>query len=243
MDQNLPDVSVRQGYSRNGQEPLGHVPSHDTHGPEGYAQPYPQQAVGSPCEISSAGTDQYGRVQILVKLPVPAAAEPLSIPVHQNAIPSVEMQCPLDPSTTFTSKRWTLEEVKEIEAHVRTACSCPHVPHPSLQDLVVTGLEEHERSTPLLMACLHGDLEAVKRIVDGWGVNLCKGIVHPILATLVDNVTPLFVAASKCYTNVVRYLLERRAPVSFRTFGAEKKYFGLMPLHAAVRFGGDKGDM
>jgi len=60
---------------------LGYVPSHDALGPEDFAQPYPRQIVGPPCEISSAGTDQYGRMQILVKLPVPAAAEPLSIPL------------------------------------------------------------------------------------------------------------------------------------------------------------------
>jgi len=195
-----------------------------------------------PCEILFR-TDQY----IVVKLPIPAAAaaaaeEPSSIPIHQNAMANVEVQCPLDPSTTFTSKRWTLEEVKEIEAHVRTASSCPHGPHPSLQDLGVTGLEEHERSTPLLMACLHGDLEAVKRI-EGWGVNLCKSNVHPILGTLVDNVTPLFVAASKSYDNIVHYLLKNGAKVSSRTYATEKKYCGLMPLHAAVLFGGDHGDM
>ena len=57
-----------------------------------------------PFEIFSADTAE----STVVKLPILAAAEPLSIPVHQNAMPNVEIQCPLDPSTTFTSKRWTL---------------------------------------------------------------------------------------------------------------------------------------
>jgi len=87
-------------------------------------------------EISFAGTTQ----DIVVKIPIPAAAEPFSIPIHQNAMDNVAIKRPLDPLTTFVSKLWTLEEVEETEAHVRTACSFP--PHPSLQDLVVTGLEE-----------------------------------------------------------------------------------------------------
>jgi len=250
----------------NGQEPLGPVPSQVGPQPVDNPRSHPQQATGPsgksmpsqhakhslscsmpdsedeelqpPFEIFSADTAE----STVVKLPILAAAEPLSIPVHQNAMPNVEIQCPLDPSTTFTSKRWTLEEIKEIEAHVRTSSSCPHGPHPSLQELEVTGLEEHERSTPLLMACLHGDLKAVKRIVQGWKVNLYKGNAIPMSGTLVHSVSPLFVAASKSFTNIVRYLMENGFLVSSRTNAAEMEYCGLNPLHAAVRFGGDHGD-
>jgi len=150
---------------------------------------------------------------------------------------NVATWCPLDPSTIFTSKIWTLNGVKEIESHIKTACSCPHGPHPSLQDLVITGLEEFQRSTPLLMACLHGNLEAVKRIVEGWGINVCKTNVHPLSGIPVEEVTPLFLAASKCHSNVVRYLLEKGASVSVRTHSEVKQHSGMTPLHAAIRLG------
>ncbi len=81
-----------------------------------------------PCEVPSAGTVQY----IVVKIHIPPAVEPFSIPIHQNAMANVTMERPQDPSTTFTSKRRTIEEVEEIEAHVRTASSFPRGPYPSL---------------------------------------------------------------------------------------------------------------
>jgi len=181
-------------------------------------------------------------MQVEIQLTNLDSTESSSIPFQQDEISNVVTRCPLDPAT-FISKKWTLEEVIEIENHVHTASSCPHGPHPSLQDLVVTGLEEHERSTPLLMACLHGDLEAVKRIAEVWGEDLNALNVYRMSGTLVDNVAPLFVAASKSYSNIVRYLLANGAHVSSRTYAAKKEYCGLMPLHAAVFFGGDHGDM
>jgi len=134
--------------------------------------------------------------------------------------------------------KWNLKEVKEIEHHVKTSTNCQH---PRLEDLVVTGLCENERSTPLLMACRHGDLEAVKRIVDVWGINVCTATVHchtpwPRLRIRIriEEVTPLFVAASNCHTKIVRYLVEKGANVNSRTHAQEKVYSGMTPVYAAT---------
>jgi len=189
---------------------------------------------------------------VAIQLTIPSATascltESASIPVNQNVLSNEAfINCPLDPSTTFTSKQWTLEEVEEIENHVQTASSCPHGPHPPLQDLVVTGLQEFQRSTPLLMACSHGDLEAVKRIVERWGINVCKANIHPIMGIAVEEVTPLFLAASKWYRDIVRYLLQKGANVSAKTNSEDhengRRYSGLTPLHAAMRLGGNHGN-
>ncbi len=94
----------------------------------------------------------------------------------QHIIMKKYVECPMDPSKTFTSMKWNLKEVKKIEYHVKNASK--RCQHPTLQDLVVKGLYEDERSTPLLMACQHGDLKVVKRIVERWSVNVSTSAVH-----------------------------------------------------------------
>jgi len=150
-----------------------------------------------------------------------------------------EIGCPLDSSKTFSLWYWSLVKVVDaIEHHIHTDTTCPH---PHLQDLEVIGLEEYERSTPLLMACSSGHLKAVKQIVEGWGVNVSTVATHPIGGVTVSGVTPLFVAALHCHTDVVRYLVGKGAQVSTRTALARMPdehvglYFGATPLHAAVR--------
>ena len=127
--------------------------------------------------------------------------------------------------------KWTLEDVKAIENHLKTANSCSH---PPLLDLVVAGLQEHHRSTPLLMACCNGDLEAVQRIVEVWGVNVCTAGVYPMGRQLIEGVTPLFCAAMGCHSEIVRYLVEKGANVSSKTHSTDKEFSGATPLHAAV---------
>lgn len=147
------------------------------------------------------------------------------------------MMCPLHPSKTFSFAYWTLEKVQEIESHINTATTCRHS---LLKNLKVKGLEKYQKSTPLLMTCSDGNLEAVKQIVKGWGVNVSKAAAHTIEGQIVDGVTPLFVAALHCHIEIVRYLVGKGAQVSTRTTLATTPeyvglYCGATPLHAAVR--------
>jgi len=138
--------------------------------------------------------------------------------------------------------KWNLKEVKKIEYHVKNASK--RCQHPTLQDLVVKGLYEDERSTPLLMACQHGDLKAVKRIVERWRVNVSISAVHYANwpCSRLEGVTPLFVAAYYCHINIVRYLIEKGADVHSRTHSTDQEYSGLTPLHAVTVFSEDTVD-
>lgn len=62
---------------------------------------------------------------VAIQLTIPSTAKFPSIPLQQNTIAHVATRCPLDPSTTFTSKKWALDEVKEIEDHIQTASFRP----------------------------------------------------------------------------------------------------------------------
>jgi len=142
------------------------------------------------------------------------------------------VECPMDPSKTFTSMKWNLKEVKKIEYHVKTS----RCHHPPLQDLVVTGAYGNERSTPLLMACQHGDLKAVQRIVERWGIDVRSAAVHCCIDwpyTRVIGVTPLFVAAFFHHRKIVEYLVGKGANVNSRTRAANPKHSGMTPLYAA----------
>ena len=124
--------------------------------------------------------------------------------------------CPLDRSKTFPSMKWNLEEVLEIEEHIKSTTSCQH---PPLEDLVITSKSGSQISTPLLMSCQYGDLEAVKRIIEIWGVNVSTAAVTCTIwsYTRVEGVTPLFVAAFYHHSKIVKYLIEKGANVNSRT--------------------------
>ena len=71
--------------------------------------------------------------------------------------------CPLSPIKIQHSE-WELGELLEMEIHIKTQTNCQHVPE--LKTWVLSG--PVKGSTPLLMACDRGHLEAVKRIVEKW---------------------------------------------------------------------------
>lgn len=129
--------------------------------------------------------------------------------------------------------KWSLKEVKEIENHIKTTTSCQH---PPLEEIIVTGLQEYQRSTPLLMACKYGDLEAVKLIVEGWGINVCTPAVHCAVSPdrRLEGVTPLFIAAMQFHSKIVRYLVEKGASVSSRVQATDKGISGATSLLGAI---------
>jgi len=146
-----------------------------------------------------------------------------------------------------------LRQVQEIENHISTS-SCHH---PQLKDLVCHG--KIDGTTPLLLACQHGELEAVKRIVELWGVdvrdtavyhmqirrgwflreydqfrNLIRETENGAEWIKMDRGCPLFVAAYNGNVDVVRYLLKNGADFLAKTVCANNpRYDGLTPLHGA----------
>jgi len=76
-------------------------------------------------------------------------------------------QCPLDPFVMLQLEtQMNLARVIEIEKHVSSGVCI----HPALKHLVLHG--SFEGSTPLLLACQEGHLDAVKHIVENWGTDL-----------------------------------------------------------------------
>lgn len=86
------------------------------------------------------------------------------------------------------------------------------------------------------MACKHGDLNAVKQIVEGWGIDVCTAAVHCAVSPdrRMEGVTPLFVAAVQSHSKIVQYLLEKGANVSSRIRTTDKEISGATPLCAAI---------
>jgi len=128
--------------------------------------------------------------------------------------------------------RMTLLKVKDIEQHIATNSSCLH---PPLKDLVFTE-GTFKGTTPLLLACHHGELDSVKHIVECWGVDVSTSAMHYIhFGTKIDKATPLFVAAHKGHVDIVNYLVGQGADVSAKTSNkTHLKYDGLTPLHGAI---------
>lgn len=145
------------------------------------------------------------------------------------------LSCPLASCELIPMK---LLQVEEIESHTATD-SCSHQP---LKNLIFKG--PLEGTTPLLLACHYGDLEAVMRIVDIWAVDVQKtakyytdpsNYLHRGFDSKIDKATPMFVAALNGHSKIVRYLIEKGADVSSEiSFGANMIYDGLTPLQGTV---------
>ena len=102
--------------------------------------------------------------------------------------------------------------LKEIEDHVATISNCHHPPlkYVKIDDDWYTG------TTPLILACQYRELDAVKRIVECWGVDVRASAKYFFDLTcttrpynFIESATPLFVAALHGHDQIVRYLLEK----------------------------------
>jgi len=90
------------------------------------------------------------------------------------------------------------------------------------------------------MACAHGDLKAVKHIVENWGVNVEASAVYwrepqwVLVNDKIERASPLFVAARCGHLDIARYLVEKGADITATTISNEfPRYHGLTPLHGA----------
>jgi len=132
-----------------------------------------------------------------------------------------------------------LQNLKEIEDHVWKS-DCPHPPN--LKDFIFDGYTAFG-TTPLILACQYGKLDSVKYLIETWGVDLgalAKYYSQPFKShsslIKIEKAAPLFVAAFHGYGQIVRYLLEKGADVSVRTFNknGDPELDGLTPLYGAV---------
>lgn len=149
----------------------------------------------------------------------------------------VSLQCPLGRTAFLTlEKPMGLQHLTEIEEHVAARSSdCPHSP---LKDLSFDD-DSMKGTTPLLMACYYGELASVKRIVECWGVDVNLAATYHFHRPFynhskIKKASPLFVAASACYLDIVRYLVGKGAVVSAKTSDETDSFFnGLSPLYGA----------
>jgi len=145
-----------------------------------------------------------------------------------------------------------LRQVMEIENHVTTS-SCHH---PQLKNLVCHGAIDG--TTPLLLACSYGELEAVQRIVEFWEVDVrtsasyythiepCYFLdeynnsiclveeLNSIGDLKISSASPLLVAAINGRFSIVRYLVEKGADVLAKSGSGIDPYEDLTPLHGAI---------
>ena len=129
--------------------------------------------------------------------------------------------------------------VKKIERHF--ASSKIHLDR-YLKDFTFNGYTARG-STPLILACQHGELDSVKYLIEKWGVyDFTRAAYYSDPSQRqsrikIEKASPLFVACFHRHDNIVRYLLEKGANVSARTFDIRKgniKFHGLTPLYADV---------
>ncbi len=131
----------------------------------------------------------------------------------------------------------TLQLLKQIEHHATSASDCPH---PSLKELTLYAIPDRLKGTmPLLLACLQGELDSVKYIVESWGSDVnVNDSISSISRFQVDFkcATPLFVAAYSGNDQIVRYLLGKGADLFAKStitkFNCESDI--LAPLYGAV---------
>uniref|UniRef100_A0A146KTZ5 Protein fem-1 B n=3 Tax=Lygus hesperus TaxID=30085 RepID=A0A146KTZ5_LYGHE len=84
-----------------------------------------------------------------------------------------------------------------------------------------------ERMTPLIAAVRQGHYKVVKLLVERFGADVNKCGAIRIDSTLVDNASPLWVAAGAGYINIVKDLIEAGAEINHRT------QTGSTPIRAA----------
>jgi len=82
------------------------------------------------------------------------------------------VQCSLEPHAfAELMLPMRLDQVKKMEDHISTGCH-----HPPVREFICHG--EIAGTTPLLLACKYGHLDSVKRIVQGWGVDVQVSAVY-----------------------------------------------------------------
>jgi len=129
--------------------------------------------------------------------------------------------------------------VKIIEDHV-SSDNCPKCLNPLLKDLLLPG-PTWEGVRPLLLACGQaGDLDAVKHIIENWGVDVEATSIffhyESRLKPKISGARPLFIAALHGHVEIVRYLLSKGANVSAKISTENNPEFdGLTPLEGALK--------
>jgi len=134
--------------------------------------------------------------------------------------------------------------LKEIENHATAAIPAnSDCSHHSLKDVVFVG-----GSTPLILACQFGKLNAVKHIIEVWGVDVNASATYFSDPAFLNSLwirmgkcreaLPLFVAAFHGHSRIVRYLLGRGAESSVKLSpkkgGFSNGLDGWTPLHGAL---------
>lgn len=121
-----------------------------------------------------------------------------------------------------------------IEKHLAAPGPCIHLPLKEL--LLKTTFNSY--TSLLLLACAEGDLVAVKRIIEHWGLDVgATATYYPLddsLSPSFVKATPLFVAAFNGHSEVVRYLVAKGASISARTEFSSNIYGGMTPLYGAL---------
>jgi len=120
--------------------------------------------------------------------------------------------------------KWTKEHT------LSTGNYCRHAP---LKELVLRG--SLEGTTPLLLACSHGDLEMVKYLVEKWGVGVNQTAAHyQDRYFKIEKAAPVFVASYNRHFSIVEYLIEKGADLSLETISEWGHLCNLTPLLGAI---------
>ncbi len=151
------------------------------------------------------------------------------------------IQCPLNPTSPkeVALLSMKLHQLKQIENHL-TPLGSSDCPHPPLKHVIFG--DRLKGTTPLILACHHGQLDSVKHLIENWGVDVRTSAKYYSSNRLMlrgrpsfESATPLFVAALRGYDHIVRYLLKKGADVSLQTTNRTNlNYNGLTPLYGAV---------
>jgi len=145
-----------------------------------------------------------------------------------------DQQCPLAPNAFAKLRfqtRMNLARVKEIEQHVSSGGPCIH---PPLKELILHGF--FDGTTPLLLACQEGHLDAVQHIIATWGADVnAAGIYYFSIGGKIERATAIFAAAHEGHSEIVKYLISKVADVqAITSTDNHPSYAGVTPLHAAL---------